>query len=224
MKYARLTRREVFTAMTGIDGRRHWRRRSGVMMLSLASTIAAAGCATAGRPGEIPLGQWSGRGMFVYERWDSDDTESDAVDRPTVSREYDTTLSVRSDILGGQDIVRLEIVSKRGSLPGLHIGDQTHLQIALAEAKRVSDSTVLYRMVGSLLNPEPDETLELEDDAPPVSATCTTRHGVTVLQLQYAEDFVDVFRFQGRRVEKTGMWFDENGNLIHWRERLEQQR
>ena len=187
-------------------------------------TVAAAGCATAGRPGQIPLGQWSGRGMFVYERWDSDDTESDAQDRPTVSREYDTTLNVRSETLGGQDIVRLEIVSKRGSMPGLHIDDQTHLQIALAEAKRVSDSTVLYRMVGSLLNPSPDETLELSEDAPPVSATCSTRHGVTVLQLQYAEDFVDIFRFRGRRVEKTGMWFDENGSLVHWRERLEQQR
>ena len=181
----------------------------------------AAGCATTGRPGEIPLGQWSGNGTFTYEHWTSGEGEADPEDQVSLTRDYPTTLTTENSTLDGRDIIKMEIISKRGELPGLHIDDESHLVIALVEAKRVSDATVLYRMVASQFNPGPDDKLKLEDDAPPISASCTTKGNVTVLQLQYAEDFVDTFRFRGRRLEKTGFWFDPDEGFVHWFERLE---
>ena len=186
----------------------------------LLALALAAGCATTGRPGEIPLGQWSGNGTFVYEHWKSGEGEPKLEDQVSLTRDYPTTLTIKKDTLDGRDIIKIEILSKRGDLPGLHIDDESHLILALVEAKRVSDATVLYRMVASQFNPSAGEKLTLDDSAPPISASCTTKRNVTVLQLQYAEDFLDTFRFRGRHVEKTGFWFNPDEGFVHWFECL----
>lgn len=206
-------------------------RRQPQRLIQLFTTVTAllavslsAGCSTTGRPGEIPLGQWSGSGTFVYERWKSNEGESGKDDHVSLTRDYSTTLTIKPGTLDGRDIIKMEILSKRGELDGLHIDDETHLIIALTEAKRISNSTVLYHMCGSLFNPGADEKLRSDDDVPPVSASCTFTGGVTVLQLQYDKNFVDTFRFHGRRVEKTGVWFDPDEGLIHWWEQLHARR
>lgn len=201
---------------------RSWLPGRCMSIIPLLAMTLAGGCATTARPGEIPIGEWVGTGTFVYEYWKSDDEAVNA--GRSVHREYSTSLVVRKGTLGGRETVELEIVSLRGSLPGLDNSDRSHLRAALVKAKRLSDSTVLYRMVASQFNPEPDDVLELEDDAPPVSATCMTKDGVTVLQMQYGTDWVDTFRFAGRRLEKTGTWCDEDTGLIHWQEHLERKR
>jgi len=198
--------------------------QASATVAALVAAILPAGCAPANRHGDIPLGQWSGQGTFVYERWESKEGQSSEGDQASLTRDYSTTLIIKDGTLDGRNIIEIDIVSKRGALPGLHAGDETHLVIALTEAKRVSDSTVLYRMLGALLNPGADEKLALADDGPPVSASCTTSGGVTVLQLQYHANFVDTFRFHGRRVEKSGLWFDPDEGLLHWWEQLHARR
>jgi len=184
---------------------------------------SATGCATTGRPGEIPLGQWSGHGTFVYEHWKPKQGDSEGDEQVSLTRDYPTTLTIKPGTLDGSEIVEMEIVSKRGELPGDSSGDETHLIVALTEAKRVSNSIVLYRIRGAMLNPGPDEKLESDDSAPPISASCTVVGDATVLQIQYAENFVDTFRFRGRHVEKTGIWFVPDEGLVHWREQLDAQ-
>jgi len=126
----------------------------------------------------------------------------------------------------GREIIEMEIRSQRGALPDL--GEETHLKVALLKAKRVSDATVLYRLVGMASNfdPGPDDELSLsfDDDAPPFGASCITRDGATVLQIHYMDNFVDTIRFQGDRVEKCGVYFDADEGLIHWCEYLRRRR
>jgi hypothetical protein len=115
----------------------------------------------------------------------------------------------------------MEIRSARGSLPGLEsLGNETHLRVALAEAKRLSDHCVLYSLVAFHLNPAPGEPLKSRADAPPFSASCMTAHGYTVLQIAYLDGFVDTFRFDGRHVEKSGT-FSVKQRLSQWTECLE---
>ena len=50
-----------------------------------------------------------------------------------------------------------------------------------------------------------------------------TTDGTTVLQIRYAENFVDTLRFRGRYVDKTGIVFGNTG-LTHWLEWLQQRK
>ena len=50
-----------------------------------------------------------------------------------------------------------------------------------------------------------------------------TMDGTTVLQIRYAENFVDTFRVQGRHVDKAGTMFGNTG-FAHWSERLQQRK
>ena len=204
------------TGRIAIRGMGRALRRTGPQVVLVILAIRVAGCAAPGPAGVIPFGEWSGRGSFVYEDWE--ENENTAPEDRSIQRSYSTSLSIRPGELEGREVVELEIISERGSLPEL--GEKTCLRAALVEAKRVSDSTVLYRMVGSLLNPNPDEKLEFDDDAPSLAASCTTSGGVTVLQIHYMDNFIDTFRFAGRRVEKMGVYFNTDGGLIHWWERL----
>jgi hypothetical protein len=192
------------------------------LVVPLAATFGAvalcAGCASPGPRGEIPFGRWSGEGTFVYEHWKAEEGETEDKGPQSIHRDYTTTLSIQPTQLDGQDAVELEIHSDRGPLPGL--GDETHLKVALSEAKRVSDSVVLYRVVGSLFNPKPDEELHYHQDGPPFGATCTDRDGTTILQLQYEDNFVDTFRFRRDQVEKFGIYGEKNEGFIHWSENL----
>lgn len=192
----------------------------------LAATFlltAVAGCITTGR-GDLPLGEWSGRGTFIYEEWapggpaGQGEVPATAPSPVTISRDYETTLSLRPDKLDDLDIIRIEIRSLRGELPNLD--DQTHLVGALVPGKRIGADARLYRAVALQYNPEPGEKLSVQDDAPPFIATCTTRGGTTTFRICYTENFVDVFRFEGAALEKDGLYFNDKRGLVHWTERL----
>lgn len=188
----------------------------------LLAMAAFAGCAAPARHGEIPCGLWSGKGAFVYETWKTPAAtqpgESEESQPRSVHRRYETTLSIRPVVLDGQDAIEVEIVSDRGPLPEL--GDKTHLRMALVHGKRVSDSTVLYRLADWQFNPDPDAVLSIRGDRPPLAVACTTRGDRAVLAIQYDENFVDMFRFQGDGVEKAGMFYSKDDGFIHWTERL----
>jgi hypothetical protein len=191
-------------------------------LLILVTALVSAGCAATGPRGQIPLGHWSGEGVFVYEDWGSGGKQKGAPGQHSVHRSYPTSLSIRPGLLDGREIIEMEIRSRRGALPDL--GDETHLKVALVEAKRVSESTVLYRSVGMASNfdPGPNNELPLSFDhnTPPLGASCIAMNGATVVQIHYMDDFVDTIRFQGDRVEKCGAYFDADEGLVHWCEHL----
>ncbi len=191
------------------------------------------------RPGEIPLGEWTGRGVFIYQHWDSEDdspiddvfnTDDDIIDLleddsaagmrgGVLHRRYTTRLEVWDEEWDDRDVIVMEIRSRRGKLAEL--GDETHLMLVFEEARRLTRMTVLYRMISMTFNPEPDSEPVLKDDATPVTASCTTSDDVTVLQIHYMDNFIDTLRFEGRRVEKTGMYHTRDG-MVHWNEELKQ--
>jgi hypothetical protein len=190
--------------------------------------LLASGCVAPGPRGEIPTGCWSGEGSFVYETWPGTPTTKpfDAAATPqSLCREYKTTLYIGPGRIEGREAVMLDIRSARGSLPGTKdMGEETHIKAALVEAKRLSDSAVLYRIIALRYNPRPNEELKIDETASPAAASCLTVGGRTVLQIQYMKDFVDVFRFEGSGVEKTGSYFDPEGGMINWVESLSRSR
>jgi|CXWL01.1.fsa_nt_gi hypothetical protein len=128
---------------------------------------------------------------------------------------------MRKSKVGDQPAIEIEIVSQRGELPEL--GEGTHLRLALVEAKRLSDSAVLYRVAGPLFDPKPDDQPEFEANTPPVGASCIKIDGATVLQIVYQDGFVDTFRFRGKGLTKAGTLTVEDGS-IHWVEALVQRK
>jgi len=188
------------------------------VILAIAVGCLGPGCAAPQAGGVLPFGDWSGHGLFVYENFKPAKDDADSSDPRSIHREYSTTLSIQPAELDGRDVIKMTIRSKRGELPDLM--DETHLIVAMVEARRVSDSTVLYRSVAQQLNPEPGERLEFDDAAPPAGASCTTLDGVTTFIIEYMENFVDVFRFKGNRVEKRGTYFNKKEGFVHWTETL----
>lgn len=190
--------------------------------LQLTATVgfcmAVAGCSAGRMADGIPLGEWSGNGSFVYDIWERD---AEATTQPTepssAYRDYATHLTIRQVSSEGEDFVELDIRSERGAIPGA--GERTHLRVALARAKSVSDSASLYRVVDWKFNPDDDESLDLGKTDAPIAASCLRSGGPTVLTIRYHDDFVDIFRFRGDSLEKYGYLYDKNG-LIHWWERL----
>jgi len=178
-----------------------------------------SGCAAPGPRGQIPCGEWSGQGHFVYERWEDSATTQPFA--PSVERDYPTRLRIEESELDGHKVVLMEIHSQRGELPELE--DETHLLVALEPVRRLSDATTLYRSVDTLLNPGPEERLEYNtpDSAEaPLNATCTTFHDATVLQVHYMKGFYDALIFRGPCVDKTGAYSDAESGLVHWHEQL----
>ena len=188
------------------------------VMLAIVGCSAAAGCASPGPRGVLPFGDWSGHGVLVYEDFRPADDQADQPEPRIIDRQYSTRLSIHPAELDDREVIKMTIHSDRGDLPDLN--DETHLIVALVEAKRVSDSTVLYRRVGELLNPGPDEDLDFNDSAPPAGASCTTLNGVTTFIIDYMDNFIDVIRFSGDRVEKCGTYFNEDEGFVHWTEKL----
>lgn len=187
----------------------------------LGVTGAWAGCAAPDRRADVPLGTWVGNGEFVYESWEP--TEGgDASEPRSVQRGYPTRLKIRKSVLEGRDVIEVEILSERGPLPKLE--DRTHLRAALREVKRPSDSLALYQVGGAQFNPGPDEALKPLDDAPPFAASACDTGDALVVQIQYAENFVDFLRFSGDRVEKHGTYFNPEKGIITWYEWLDRQR
>jgi hypothetical protein len=172
----------------------------------------------------LPTGFWRGSGAFVYEAWpnrQSSDSASGAATPSSLHGDYPTTLSIRPGELDDHAVVMLEIESLRGTLPDL--GDKTYLKAALVEAKRLSEAVVLYRLVALAVNPKPGEAFTFDEKAPPCAATCRTADGITVLQINYMDNFVDIFRFKGPMVEKSGSFAAKSDGFIHWSEHLQRQ-
>ncbi len=94
------------------------------------------------------------------------------------------------------------------------------IKAALVKAKRVADVMTLYRLVDLKFNPTPGNELHFEEYGPPYAASCTSKDGTTIFQIVYRKNFVDAFRFRGRRLEKTGAYFDPKEQLVHWYEDL----
>lgn len=183
--------------------------------------VVGAGCASQRALGEIPFGTWSGEGVFVYENWKQ--AEVNAVDpKPrSLSRRYPTSLTIRPRELDGHDAIELEILSSHGGMPDMD--EHTYLKVALVKAKRVSESITLYRLVDFKFNPAPDDRLKFEEGGPAFAASCITSNGTTTFQIEYLENYVETFRFYGRHVEKSGVYFDLSEGLIHWYENLDKQ-
>ena len=183
--------------------------------------VVGPGCALQKPLGKIPFGTWSGEGVFVYENWKQDGENAVDPKPRSLSRRYPTSLTIRPRELDGHDVIELEILSKHGGMPDMD--QETHLNVALVEAKRVSESMTRYRLVDFKFNPTSDNTLSYEEDGPPYAASCITSNGTTIFQIEYLENFVDTFRFRGHHVEKSGVYFDLKEGLIHWYEELTKQ-
>jgi hypothetical protein len=214
----------------------------------LVALFAVGGNRVAGHRGRIPLGQWSGRGICVYEWWDASApspveeaakavlseapgqsyeelplADEDAAEPPgpgtTIHRRYATTLTISEVRLDHREVVVLDIRSRRGPLPQL--GSETHALVMLEQTKQLSPATALYRLLGFAFNPETEALPAIDEMAPPCSASCTTLGDTTVLQIRYLDDFVDILRFEGSRLEKIGM-YHARGGLVHWAEQLDE--
>lgn len=186
----------------------------------LTCAVLAPGCVVPTPRGELAYGEWSGEGSFVYERWAKTKAGSLQPSMESSARTYPTTLTIRPGRLDGREVIELEVHSDRGPIADLD--DKTHLKVALVRAKRVSESTVLYRPVSFQFNPGPDEQPKCEADSPAYGASCTTHNDVTTFQIEYMDNFVETFRFHGRHLEKTGVFFNRDEGLVHWFERLSQ--
>ena len=191
----------------------------GARWTSLAVvSLLSAGCAVSELKVGIPVGEWQGQGFFVYDEWGSEEEATSQPSSPTsLSRTYPTRLTIRQVTSGGHDFIELDILSERGPLPEL--GEQTHLKVALARAKSVTDAATLYRVVDWDFNPAAHESLDLGKQDAPVAASCLRQGGTTVLTIRYDEDFNDTFRFRGNSLVKDGLLYGDNG-LIHWSETL----
>lgn len=199
--------------------------RAAMCSVTTLVLMASVGCAPRNlSPGVLPEGKWSGTGTFFYESWsgaDEPDAGAPATrdDEPrSLHRDYVTKLAIRPSELGGRPVILVEIVSQRGAIPQL--GDKTDLRVALQPEKTVADGLTLYRIRGLLFNPGPGDHIEWLDDAPAYSASCMADGDDTVFQIQYATGVVDVFRFHGDALEKTGTLFDDKQGLVQWAERL----
>ena len=214
----------------------------------LTVSLTVSGGVNSHSRGGIPVGEWQGRGVCVFEWWDArapspiEEAKRSALEdalgesyedlpleledgaeapgfNTTIYRRYPTRLRIWEERIGRRQITMLEMRSQRGALPGL--GEETHTLVALEVAKRLSATTTLYRQVGFTFNPETEGMPALNESGPPCSATCTTIGDTTILQIRYLEDFVDTFRFEDARLEKSGL-YHASGGLVHWTEQLEE--
>ena len=192
------------------------RTRSVFWALNLGSCacLAVAGGCAWNRPVQIPTGDWSGCGTFIYEGWGSEDKTA------SLHKGYPTKLHIHRSQLNGRPAVEMEIVSRHGGLPGIS-DDKTHLRMMLVEEKRPCDSIVLYKVAG--MEPDSDKPPEFDENAPPVGASCIRTKEAIVLQVVYDEGFADTFRFRGRGLTKSGSITAKN-EIIHWAETLYQVR
>lgn len=185
----------------------------------ILAVLSWAGCAQTQRPVGIPLGSWEGAGTFVYEKWPSSpEAEPDPSQPTSLFKSYPTTLAVRRVSVLGEQVVELEIHSRRGSLPDL--GDETHIIVGLCEVKAAAESAKLYRLGYSAFNPTGNYVRGLSDSAPPIGASCFAMNGDIVLHVCYEEGFADTFRFRGDLLLKDGAYYDPGEGFISWTEVL----
>lgn len=201
--------------------------------------------ASRARPGEIPFGTWAGEGTFVYDIEEGAESivetatrelvhdltglpldevpvekpgnDGRPTERHTVERRYRTELAIEPLEVDDRELVLMTIRSRRGPLPDLD--KETRLLVALEKSKRASSMVSLYRVASFAFNPPDGAGPDLQDLGAAAACTCITRDDVSILQIRYMDNFVDTFRFDGDRVEKTGVFGSKSG-LIHWVEQL----
>jgi hypothetical protein len=173
--------------------------------------LLMSGCASSS-PVKIPCGEWTGCGTFAYERWAPPEKAA------SIHRDYPTRLKIHQCEFENQPATEIEIVSEHGGIPGLS-DEKTHLRLALVEERRPRESIGLYRVVP--LDPDRKNPPEVDDDAPPIAASCMKSRNGIVLHINYAEGFVDSFWFRGRGLTKAGSLAQDTG-IIHWTETLHQ--
>jgi len=196
-------------------------RQVHIALMSVLLTLTQ-GCSAGRHLTEIPVGQWQGRGFFVYEVWPSAEEAETQPAAPTrLYRSYPTRLVIRRLAAGERKAFELDILSERGPLPEL--GDRTHLKAALIEAGRISPAATLYRLADWKFNPQSDAVLNLNRPEAPLAASCISFDGTMILRIRYDEEFTDTFRFRGSRLEKDGILHADTG-LIHWSERLDRRK
>ena len=198
--------------------------RSPLLMLAFVPVLLS-GCVGLERVDLVPLGTWTGRGVFTYNEWDAGTSNNSQEEAPrAIHRSYPTHLKIERVENGGTKFILIEILSERGPLPGPapDMGEATHIVLALTKAKTVSESAVLFYGIDAHFNPAPDESLALRapEDGDEITASCLRTGETTVLRLQYQENFCDALRFRGSTVEKEGAYYDREEGVIHWSESL----
>ena len=196
--------------------------RSSLTALTL---LLCVGCAASSRRAEIPLGEWSGEGVFVAYGHSGEPEEGappNVLDRGT----YETQLAIADSTYEGEQTTRLEILSQRGEHEHLE-GDRTHLIAHLRLDRSIDEGTIaLYRLAGfgiSFDEDEPDVDRADGDDRP--FATCMAIEGEVVLRIHYLEGYVDTLRFRAGRACKDGSYAPEaDKGVIHWSERMKRKR
>lgn len=193
-------------------------------MIAAAAMLASAGCASL-KPARLPMGEWRGEGLYVYETRPAGGDGSKLI---STSNRYPTSLSIQRGKLGDRDAIYVEVISRHQDIGILK--DNVHLRMALEEAKRLSDDAVLYRVLAMTFNP--DEELKPPAQDQPLVASCLRDGSAVVFQVVYpqATGMSECYRFQGGRVHKSGTIYAPEGHdgdeigLIQWTESLGRKR
>ena len=181
-----------------------------------------AGCAATPRHAAIPLGKWHGEGTFASVGLPKGETAETGHAQLLEHGTYPTDLNITPATDLGDGAVRLEIVSLRSGYETLE-GDRTHLIVFLAPVPAEGEGTVTpYRIVKSGMAFKDEEPSLDEGPENQLEAVCMLADGEPVLHVQYADQFIDNFRFRGNQVYKQGSFCPEKGEqgFIFWSEAL----
>lgn len=206
----------------------------------LAATVAVAAFAAhqaARAELKLPVGEWSGEGVYVYETWIKTPGENatapgkDAMappgeDAPTpvsTTNRYPAQVTIKPSTLDGRPVVEIQIVSRHKDVGVL--SDDVRVHFAVEEAKKLSDAALLYRTVAWNTNFAPDEKLTRDPALVALTASLIRDGEDLVFQIQYGPGYTDTFRFRGPMLEKTGTIAatsedDPEQGFIHWVETL----
>jgi hypothetical protein len=197
-----------------------------IVSIAVGLLLLCGGCATIRGPGGIPLGEWSGRGVYVMDQWSMDKDKKHATRKVLDQGTYPTQLNIERATPEGQDVIRIEILSRRGTLKeNPNLGDRTHLVLFLKPAECLADGAItLYRILKIGCSTD-DADPDMEDG--PAGATLAARMssgGDVLLRLVYQNGWIDLLRFRGDQVLKDGSYFEIDSGYIHWSEVLHRER
>ena len=167
--------------------------------------IALAGC---GAPGEIPVGSWAGRGVYMdYEGVLA--RNQPVPEERAQSNSYQTMLKIAKTRAFGRDALQFSIISKSG---GLFNGPDRDVRIGgvLAPLRTLDNGGTLYAVFHSG-KVKPAAEAKLPPGALAQATSMRTNRGV-ILQLHYGQPgtgdgpVADTFHFLSGRVIKTGSY------------------
>ncbi|GMU36679.1 MAG: hypothetical protein HS102_06685 [Planctomycetia bacterium] len=217
-----------------------------VIGVALAATVAVASFAArqaARAELKLPVGEWAGEGIYVYETWiktpgkdttapgegataPGKDAPAPGEDAPTpvsTTNRYPAQVTIKPSTLDGRPVVEIQIISRHKDVGVL--SDDVRIHFAVEEAKKLSDAALLYRTVAWNTNLAPDEKLTRDPALVALTASLIRDGEDLVFQIQYGPGYADTFRFRGPMLEKTGTIAatsedDPEQGFIHWVETL----